>query len=223
MIRSPRFSATACAVIIHAAVITAMISHAASPKAAPEPPEAIKVTLAKLAPETKKEVKKPEKKIPPPKPEPRKKAQKPRPAPPEPLPAPVLASTAEPVADSRTVPAPEAVPPKPVPESSLSPSEKADYYGRLLGWLDQHKTYPREARARRKEGTAQLYFRMNRDGRVLDYRIEQSSGSEMLDRATLRMIESANPLPPFPAEMKVSELELVVPVEFFLRHGRRHR
>lgn len=232
MIRSsrlsgPRLPATACAILVHVAVAAVALWASGTPKAAPEPPKAIKIKIAPPAPD----IARPQQDTPPPpKPEPKpepKKTETPRPPKPEPTPAPApqslpeLESTAEANTSSRQVAAPPPAPPSPAVDSPTDKARKADYYARLLGWLDQHKDYPREARLRREQGVAQLYFRMSRDGRVLSYRLDDSSGHQALDDAVIRMIERANPLPPFPPEIKDAELELVVPVEFFLNRGKR--
>lgn len=97
------------------------------------------------------------------------------------------------------------------------PGEVADYLARLQAWLERHKEYPRHARQRRQEGTVMLYFVMDREGRVLDYRVTESSGYDLLDRAVEEMIQRAQPLPGMPAVMTQARLELRVPVQFYLR------
>ena len=62
-----------------------------------------------------------------------------------------------------------------------------------------------------------LRFAIDRSGKVLDYRIEKSSGFELLDREAVAMIQRASPLPPMPPEMRADRLEVVVPVPFVLR------
>jgi len=47
-----------------------------------------------------------------------------------------------------------------------------------------------------------LYFVINRQGQVLDYRIEQGSGHPALDEEVVQMIECAKPLPAMPPSMK---------------------
>ncbi|MDZ7752786.1 MAG: energy transducer TonB [Gammaproteobacteria bacterium] len=94
---------------------------------------------------------------------------------------------------------------------------EADYAAILQAWLERHKEYPRRAQRRRQEGTALLYFVMDREGHVLNYRIEESSGFGLLDREVERMIERAQPLPRMPEDMQQAQLELKVPVQFFLR------
>jgi protein TonB len=98
-----------------------------------------------------------------------------------------------------------------------TPGEVADYMARLQAWLERHKEYPRRAKLRRQEGTVVLYFVMNREGRVLEYRLRRSSGHASLDHAVEEMIERAQPLPKMPQEMRQARLELVVPVQFYLR------
>lgn len=64
---------------------------------------------------------------------------------------------------------------------------------------------------------ALLYFVMDRNGRVLEHRLQQSSGHDLLDREVVKMIQRAEPLPTMPDDMHQARLELVVPVQFFLR------
>lgn len=97
------------------------------------------------------------------------------------------------------------------------PGAAADYMALLQAWLEKHKEYPRRAQLRRQEGTALLYFVMDRDGRVITHRLEESSGHRLLDREVEEMIKRAQPLPKMPDHMDQAELELVVPVQFFLR------
>lgn len=98
-----------------------------------------------------------------------------------------------------------------------NPGAVADYVSRLHAWLERHKRYPREARAQHQEGTALLYFSIDRAGRVLSYRLHRSSGYGSIDRETLAMIRRADPLPAIPSEMARGTLEIVVPVTFELR------
>ena len=97
------------------------------------------------------------------------------------------------------------------------PGQLVDYMAVLQAWLEKHKEYPRGARLRRIEGTTLLYFVMDRDGRVLDFRIQKSSGHDLLDHEVEEMIQRAQPLPQMPDSMSQARLELVVPVQFLLR------
>jgi len=97
------------------------------------------------------------------------------------------------------------------------PGAVADYYSHLRAWLEKHKRYPRPAQLRRQEGTVLLRFIIDQQGRVLSYRLEESSGYRLLDKEVEEMIQRASPLPAIPDEIQQAQLELVVPVAFFLR------
>lgn len=43
-----------------------------------------------------------------------------------------------------------------------------------------------------------VFFRIMPDGRVIDIRIEKTSGNFVMDQAALRAVSNANPLPPLP-------------------------
>ncbi len=138
-------------------------------------------------------------------------------APPTPAPP-----TPAPVADVpvQAVPAPAAPMPPQVaslPPSVGRPGADAEYFSTVLAWLEKHKEYPRNAQARRQQGTAVLHFELDRQGHVLSYRIKSSSGHPDLDREVEAMIKRAEPLPPMPADMTQAKLELQVPVQFRLR------
>ncbi len=97
-----------------------------------------------------------------------------------------------------------------------TPGPSADYMAQLSAWLEKHKQYPRRAQRRRQEGTALLQFVIDREGRVIEYRIRESSGHEILDEEVAAMIERAQPLPGIPDDMPRARLELVVPIQFLL-------
>ncbi len=86
----------------------------------------------------------------------------------------------------------------------------------LQAWVEQHKRYPRQAQRRREEGTVEVRLQLDRDGNVIDYRIEESSGSDLLDRAVEEMVERADPFPA-PDAIGRDEFEIVVPVNFSIR------
>lgn len=94
---------------------------------------------------------------------------------------------------------------------------QADYLSRIQAWLEEHKEYPFRARLRREEGTAVLYFSVERDGRVRDYELRQSTGHALLDREVLALMEPAQPLPRLPDNLISAPLELIVPIRFRLR------
>ena len=61
--------------------------------------------------------------------------------------------------------------------------------------------YPPEARGR-LYGSLRMSVSINPDGTVSQTRIGRSSGSDVLDRAALRIVELASPFAPFPPEIR---------------------
>ena len=156
-------------------------------------------------------------------------ASKPAREPPRPAadPDPAVASFPTPGADAVSRLAAGAVTPVPAPgepgagAAATAAGAAVDawdgYAARLLTWLEAHKEYPRRARLRGQEGTVSLYVVIDRRGRLLDWRIEHSSGHDVLDREAIAMFERAQPLPRFPESLPGREVEFVVPISFVLR------
>lgn len=93
---------------------------------------------------------------------------------------------------------------------------QATYLSELQSWLARYKKYPYSARRRGLEGRAILRFTVARSGDVLDYRLDQSTGAAILDREVEKMIERAQPLPPFPPEMDGETFDVSMPIKFAL-------
>ena len=106
------------------------------------------------------------------------------------------------------------------PESgamSLVPSDATvTWQSVLLGHLGRHKRYPRESRRRRQEAVVYVRVQINRDGTVVDYRLERQSRHEALNQESLALIARAQPLPPPPEALEGNIVEFVVPIEFSL-------
>jgi protein TonB len=87
----------------------------------------------------------------------------------------------------------------------------------LVATLERNKRYPSDAQSRGEHGVAQLAFSVDRRGGVHHARIARSSGSSVLDRETLAMLERAAPLPPPPPEVGGGEIAIVVPIRYNIR------
>ena len=89
----------------------------------------------------------------------------------------------------------------------------------VLGALNKAKRYPRDAQRGRQQGVPYIRFVMDREGRVLSVRLERSSGFAALDNEAVNLPRRAAPLPKPPEDVRPGEstIELVVPVEFFIR------
>jgi protein TonB len=60
-------------------------------------------------------------------------------------------------------------------------------------------------------------FTMDRHGRVLAARIERSANAASLDQEGLDLLQRAQPLPALPSDQPGETLELIVPIQFFLK------
>jgi protein TonB len=118
-------------------------------------------------------------------------------------------STAEKKAERAAAPTPGA--------SSHNPNALPNWKSELVARLERAKRYPPEAQSRGEHGVAQLAFSVDRSGGVHNARIVHSSGSGLLDQATLSLIERAAPLPPPPPEISGAQIAIVVPIRYNIR------
>lgn len=77
--------------------------------------------------------------------------------------------------------------------------------------IERRKRYPSGAR-----GQARVVLRLTvaRDGRLLDHRIEKSSGIAAFDQAALAAVTRAGRFPAAPAQLDASRIRLSLPVDF---------
>lgn len=118
-------------------------------------------------------------------------------------------------------PVPETTAPKSLPAppaSRLASNTQSSWEGLLLAHLEMFRRYPASSRARHEQGVAHVRFTMDREGRLLDSDLARTSGSRRLDEAALATIKRASPFPKPPEEVEGTTIELVVPVEFFMRN-----
>jgi protein TonB len=92
-----------------------------------------------------------------------------------------------------------------------------NWTSRVISRLERYKRYPSEAQSRGDRGVVRLAFSVDRSGGVHNARVVASSGSNVLDRETLAMIERASPLPPPPDEVRGNYIPVVVPIAYSIR------
>ena len=102
-----------------------------------------------------------------------------------------------------------------IPATVPGPDPAANYGAMISAWFESHKYYPESARQRREEGGVKLRFRVDRFGRMLAYRLLESTGYADLDAGIDQMMRGAQ-LPPFPAGMTQSQIEIQVKLRFNL-------
>jgi len=101
--------------------------------------------------------------------------------------------------------------------NSHNPNALPNWKSQLVAQLERNKRYPSEAQSRGEQGIAQLAFNVDRSGGVHNARIVRSSGSNVLDQATLAMVARAAPLPPPPPEITGSQIPISVPIRYNAR------
>ncbi|HVJ55531.1 MAG TPA: TonB family protein [Aliidongia sp.] len=128
-----------------------------------------------------------------------------------------------------TAPATEAAPPAPaapsaptqadappVPAPPRPTNAMPSWQGLVLARFEQFKRYPHYAEQRGQQGVPYLSLVIDRQGKVLSFHIEKSSGFDSLDQEALALVERVQPLPPPPAEMPGTTLTLNVPIDFHM-------
>jgi protein TonB len=129
----------------------------------------------------------------------------------EPEPRPVPKPQAKPTLEKAEQPLPEETPPLP-PDVEIAPSP--GYLALVNGLLEAYKRYPRRALERGDQGVVVLWFVIDRNGQVINYRIEQSSGSTILDGEVVRLIKRVNKFPMFTENRDF--VEITMPIRFVI-------
>lgn len=107
-----------------------------------------------------------------------------------------------------------------MPPASAAP---ASWQSRVLGHLAHFKRYPGDARQRKRAGAAWVRFQVDRDGKLLASELIASSGTVLLDREALQVLERAQPLPAPPASLlRQGTVTVTLPVSFKLDAGNGH-
>jgi len=87
----------------------------------------------------------------------------------------------------------------------------------ILALLERNKRYPESAQSRHQQGVAQVFFSLDRHGKVINSRLVRSSGATVLDDEALALLRRAQPFPPPPPELPGARVDLMVPIRFNLR------
>ena len=127
-------------------------------------------------------------------------------------------------ASSSATPAPAAVRgPQAAPFNSDTPSTSAapaSWQSQVLSHLARFKRYPGDARQRKRAGAAWVRFRLDGEGKLLSSELLTSSGTVLLDREALQVLQRAQPLPAPPASvLHQGTVSVTLPVSFKLEPG----
>lgn len=103
-------------------------------------------------------------------------------------------------------------PPKNEHVGAFTQAASNAYNALIVGHLEKYKRYPPAARG--AVGKTMLRFTLDRDGKVVDVRIEKSSGNSVLDQEALAVVHRAEPFPKFPAAKPEAQDFWVWPANF---------
>ena len=92
------------------------------------------------------------------------------------------------------------------------PGAVSDYYQMVQAHLTRYHAYPAALTAR-PVGMVRLGLIVQRDGRIMDVWIENSSGVVALDQAALETLRKADPLPALPKALP-GAIDLIVPLRY---------
>lgn len=101
------------------------------------------------------------------------------------------------------------------PESADDSGELESYQRVLDGYVFRHASYPAEAKALHQEGVVYVAFVLDREGRVLNFHLDRSSGFAALDNEALAVFARAQPFPAVPSDLP-DPLTVVMPFRFSL-------
>ena len=103
---------------------------------------------------------------------------------------------------------PLAAPPAPHPPTRMKNAAQGDqlasgdpYFNALRAEIEKHRFYPELARPLGLVGTARFDMKIDRTGRIVALRLQESSGTELIDRAAEKMIRDTARFPPPPSDI----------------------
>lgn len=190
----------------------------AAPAPAPEPPKPEPVVKPEVKPQPKpRPVITPSPEVAPPPAE--------RKADPSP---PVMTTSPQPDAPkAETVPAPPPAAPAPAPAAAAEPPKAAaisqqdmdaaknEFGNSVFNVLNKYKKYPNMARRNNMQGTPVLELELDAQGHIINGRIKQSAGYEILDKQVLEMYQQAlGSLPTAPASLQGKISKISIPISF---------
>ena len=94
---------------------------------------------------------------------------------------------------------------------------RGNFTGKVRQRISEAKYYPRLARRRGMEGQPIIQFTIDKQGRVTQVKLDESSGYNLLDKAALEAVNRAAPYPPIPDNLKMDVFHFKLPISFILK------
>ena len=83
--------------------------------------------------------------------------------------------------------------------------------------LNKHKRFPQEARNKKEEGVAVVWFSIDRSGKVITGRLQKSCGSTLLDKEAIEVLSRASPFPRPPSDLANLSFNFALPIRFQIK------
>lgn len=93
----------------------------------------------------------------------------------------------------------------------------ASWQKKLMIELVKNKRYPTKARRQGIQGQVDLWFRIDRSGRIIDKRVLDDRGRPVLGDAALAILDRAGKLPAPPSGVPGESFEFTIPIEFKIK------
>ncbi|MBW7836244.1 MAG: energy transducer TonB [Sphingomonadales bacterium] len=95
-------------------------------------------------------------------------------------------------------------------------ADMASWQRSVVGVIAKKQVYPRAAMSQEIEGRAKVKMTIDRAGKITNYEMVESTGSDLLDAEVVKLMERINPLPAPPADASDSNLTFVLPLAWVL-------
>lgn len=197
-------------------------------------PEPIKITVVAMQIQKEEEIKPPEEPKPKPPQKPKSIKEK-KTVTPKPIIRPEIVTKAEtlvepeiitkPVIETEPTAKPEEVaqtkiifkePIEPIVSLEEMQNIKDIYLTNFRKTIEQKKVYPVNAKRLRQSGTVKVKLTLLHDGTIKNVHIMESSSFKLLDDATLKVLQEIAKIAPFPKELRDTEMQIVIPIEYKL-------
>lgn len=106
-----------------------------------------------------------------------------------------------------------------VQAAPATPATEDEWKDAVRQRIQENMLYPAQAARLGLQGGPTLLLKIGRDGSIHSLRLEQSSGSDILDQAALNAVWRAKSFPRFVPDMKGEEVKIQMPVNFVLHVG----
>jgi protein TonB len=93
---------------------------------------------------------------------------------------------------------------------------KENYISKVRSKIEANKFYPLISRRMGQTGIAVVGFTLLRDGSIIDLHVHKSSKFDRLDASALDAVKKVGRFSPIPNELGESQLDITVPVKFYL-------